>query len=318
MSNTRQRMYLRQFSWGLALILALLSGNRLAYGWNKPTHMAIGAIAYHDLQTASPQTIGRVAALLKQHPYYQRQWVRLMDSLQLPAPQRDEYLFMLAARWPDDIRGRDAYHDRPTWHFINYIYAPKQGVARTDTTLATGETILQAYEQNRQLLTSPAPDSSKAVALCWLFHLAGDVHMPLHTTALIDPQFPQGDKGGNLFRIKVMMSSPTSNLHSFWDGVLLHTDTYASVDSMAVGEQHEFARNQLPQLGNAGITAWSKESFQLAQDNAYRSNTLQPGTSQEGAVLPPDYVATVRPIAQRQVALAGYRLADELVADLGR
>jgi hypothetical protein len=241
-----------------------------------------------------------------------------MDSLQLPAPQRDEYLFMLAARWPDDIRNRDAYHDKPTWHFINYIYAPGQGVARTDTTLATGETILQAYAQNRAILTSPAPDSSKAVALCWLFHLAGDVHMPLHTTALIDPQFPQGDKGGNLFRIKVMMSSPTSNLHSFWDGMLLHTDTYASVDSMAVNEQREFARNQLPQLGNPGVTAWSKESFQLAQDNAYRSNTLQPGTNLEGSLLPADYVATVRPIAQRQVALAGYRLADELIADLGR
>ncbi len=314
---TRQRMFFRQVTGWLCLTLALFSSNPSAYGWNKPTHMAIGAIAYHDLQSASPQTVDRVVTLLHQHPYYQRQWLPLMDSLQLPATQRDEYLFMLAARWPDDIRNRDPYHDKPNWHFINYIYAPKQGMARTDTTLATGETILQAYAQNRQILTSPAPDSAKAVALCWLFHLTGDVHMPLHTTALVDPQFPQGDKGGNLFRIKVMMSSPTSNLHSFWDGMLLHADTYASVDSMAVGEQRDFTRKQLPQLGNPDVTAWSKESFQLAQDNAYRSNTLQPGTAQEGSLLPPDYVATVRPIAQRQVALAGYRLADELVTDLG-
>ncbi len=66
------------------------------------------------------------------------------------------------------------------------------------------------------------------------------------------------------------------------------------------------------------MTAWSKESFILAQDNAYRSNTLVAGTDQEGAVLPTDYVATVKPIAQRQVALAGYRLADELTADVAR
>lgn len=293
----------------------------MALAWNKPTHMAIGAIAYQDLQKTSPKTVNRVVALLKQHPYFQKQWMPKIDSLQLSVDAQQEYLFMLAARWPDDIRNKDAYHDHSSWHYIDYIYAPQQGIVRSDSALPTGETILQAYELNRQILMGSAPDSAKAVALCWLFHLSGDVHMPLHTSALIDPQFPRGDQGGNLFMIKVQMSDPTRNLHAFWDGMLLNTDDYRSVDNLATQLQQTFGRTQLPQLGNASnatISAWSKESFQLAQDNVYRSHTLRSGTREDGALLPTDYVSTVTPIAQRQVILSGYRLADELVHDLSQ
>ena len=253
-------------------------------------------------------------AILRQHPDFAQRWAGNVNDPALSDDDRNQYLFMLAARWPDDVRG--TAYDHPTWHYVNYVYAPEQGIARTDTTLATGENILQVFEQNRQILRSNAPDSAKAIALCWLFHLTGDVHMPLHTTALIDKQFPQGDRGGNLFKIKVLMSSQTINLHAFWDGMLLGAEDYQSASNLAVQIRQAVRRDQLPQLGKSDITGWSKESFQLAQDNAYRSNTLTAGTDQDGAVLPADYVATVKPIAQRQVTLAGYRLADELMADL--
>ena len=296
--------------------MAIISST--AHAWNKATHMVIGAMAYHDLQTKAPQTLAKAVSILKQHPYFQRQWANQIEQLHLIGQDQEEFLFMLAARWPDDIRGIDAYHDHASWHFINYIYAPQLGIARSDSTLPTGETILQAYDLNRQLLLSGAPDSIKAIALCWLFHLAGDVHMPLHTTALVDNQFPQGDRGGNLFKIKLMLNSRTTNLHSFWDGMLLAADDFRSVDSLANREQTVYPRTQLPQLAMNKITIvdWSEESFQLAQDNAYRSNTLQAGKDEEGAVLPVDYVGTVKPIAQRQVALSGYRLTDELITDL--
>ncbi|MEZ0539770.1 S1/P1 nuclease [Fibrella arboris] len=297
-----------------AYLLASVLVSTSAYSWNKATHMVTGAIAYRELLAASPQATARVVAILKQHPYVKQQWASKINEAALTENERNEYLFMLAARWPDDVRG-NAY-DHPTWHYINYVYAPQQGIARTDTTLATGETILQAFEQNRQVLRSNAPDSAKAIALCWLFHLTGDVHQPLHATALIDNQFPNGDRGGNLFKIKVLLSSQTINLHSFWDGMLLGEDDLRSASNFASQVRQAVSRSQLPQLGKNDIDTWSKESFQLAQDNAYRSNTLMPGTDQEGTVLPPDYVATVKPIAQRQVALAGYRLADELLADL--
>ena len=280
--------------------------------------MATGAIAYRELMITAPQTAARVVAILKQHPDYPSRWAAQLSDPTLSDAERNEFLFMLAARWPDDIRGSGSPNDHPTWHFVNFIYAPEQDIARTDSTLSTGETILQGYEKNRQLLRSNAPDSAKAVALCWLFHLTGDVHMPLHTTALVDNHFPQGDRGGNNFKIRVTPGAQTVNLHSFWDGMLLTSEDFTSARNLAVQVRQALPRKELLQLCETGIESWAKASFQLAQDNAYRSHTLQTGTDADGAVLPPDYVATVKPIAQRQVALSGYRLADELMADVGR
>ena len=37
---------------------------------------------------------------------------------------QDRFLFMLAARWPDDIRGDSAF-DHPLWHYIDYPYKPR-------------------------------------------------------------------------------------------------------------------------------------------------------------------------------------------------
>jgi hypothetical protein len=307
----------RPSHWSFPLILILsLCLTAQTYAWNRATHMVTGAIAYRELQQTSPQLANRIVAILRQHPGYQTRWSAKLNDPSLSDDDRNQYLFMLAARWPDDVRGE--VYDHPTWHYVNYIYAPEQGTARTDTVLSTDENILQAYETNRQILRSNAPDSAKAIALCWLFHLTGDVHQPLHASALVDRQFPKGDRGGNLFKIKVMMSSQTINLHSFWDGMLLGSDDFQSARNLAVQIRQAEAREQLPNVNTMNVTDWSKESFQLAQDNAYRNNTLKPGTDEEGTVLPADYVATVKPIAQRQVALAGYRLADELSADLGK
>lgn len=99
--------------------------------------------------------------------------------------------------------------------------------------------------------------------------------------------------------------------------MLLGADGYTSARNLAVQERASFPRKQLPQLCENSITGWAKESFQLAQDVAYRSHTLATGTDTEGAVLPVDYVASIKPVAARQVALAGYRLADALRADVG-
>jgi len=296
--------------------LLLLTVTVSAFGWNKPTHMAIGAIAYRDLQAKSPQTLARVIALLRQHPDVKTYWAPMLRDSTLSEDERNRYLFMMAARWPDDIRGQKNPNDHATWHYINYVYNPTLGIARTDSTLATGEDILQAFELNRNILKSDAPDSSKAIALCWLFHLAGDVHMPLHTAALISPQFPEGDRGGNLFKIKVSMSNPTLNLHSFWDGMLLGKDDFRAADQLAIQLIQGNPNRKTFRRRKPVIKDWSVESFDIARSLAYREGKLVAGTGNEGVVLPADYVATVKPIAERQVAWAGHRLAGELKTDV--
>jgi len=51
----------------------------------------------------------------------------------------------------------------------------------------------------------------------------------------------------------------------------------------------------------------------MAKEQAYRHGQLR-GTrdQQNGEVLPADYIATVKPLAERRIVLSGYRLADVL------
>jgi hypothetical protein len=70
-----------------------------ALAWNIPGHMLSGIIAYQVLQQENPQTNDKVIAVLKKHPWYANQWhARLQD---VPVAERDQVLFMQAARWPD-------------------------------------------------------------------------------------------------------------------------------------------------------------------------------------------------------------------------
>src|SRR6266850_7948741 len=70
--------------------------------WNAPTHMVTGAIAYRILEKESPRTVSVIKTLLEKHPWYADRWRD--DIAKLPESQRGEMLFMLAARWADDIR----------------------------------------------------------------------------------------------------------------------------------------------------------------------------------------------------------------------
>src|SRR5262245_54479824 len=93
-----------------------------AYAWNKAGHMVSAAIAHAVLKQEHPEAIPKIVALLKQHPQYESTWAKRLDDLQVPSEEnREIYLFMLAARWPDDIRDTSEYH-HGDWHFISLPY----------------------------------------------------------------------------------------------------------------------------------------------------------------------------------------------------
>src|SRR5262245_12187719 len=101
-----------------ALILALPPA--FAFAWNIPGHMIICAIAYQTLQGEQPKTATAVTDILEKHPWYADRWQADLDAL--PEPQRTELLFMLAARWADDIRTKDRSQHRGPWHYINWPF----------------------------------------------------------------------------------------------------------------------------------------------------------------------------------------------------
>jgi hypothetical protein len=277
--------------------------------------MVSGAIAYSELQQLDPQALKQVVAILKQHPEFETRWRSQLNQVTIPARQQDLYLLMLAARWSDDIRQNPAF-DHPTWHYINFPYKPANQPDVVQTPSPASENILTALEQNLTILRSTVPDSEKAIALCWVFHLVGDLHQPLHVVSLFSTQYPEGDRGGTRFYIRPAFQSRTISLHEFWDDLILSSVRFQTVRNRAtrlrLNPGHQ--RSELSELLDPNIQNWAEqESYTLAVQQVYRNGTLAGSSDRNhGEVLPDDYATEVQPIAERQIVLAGDRLADLL------
>jgi hypothetical protein len=75
-----------------------------------------------------------------------------------------------------------------------------------------------------------------------------------------------------------------------------------------------YPRSTLPEVqSHRSVKSWSKESRQSAIHDAYLDGTLPPGENATNAtILLVGYTRHAKEIAERRIALAGYRLADEI------
>jgi hypothetical protein len=201
-------------------------------------------------------------------------------------------------------------------HYINYPYKPKDEPDSVKTAPPGEINIVRGYQDKLAVLAGKEKDADRAVALCWIFHLVGDVHQPLHVTALFTAQFPDGDRGATLFYVRAAEKSAPINLHKFWDDLILGSESYQDVRNTAIElrNRKEHAREKLTELAVVDFSQWAaKESLELAKTHVYREGKLQGGTKKNTApALPGDYAKTVQPIAERRAVLAGYRLAAVL------
>jgi hypothetical protein len=297
------------FLTGFCFIVATLT----VQAWNKPTHMAVAAIAYADLNEQNPAVITKVVELLKQHPQFESKWAPKLK--QVSAQDQGLYLFMLAARWSDDVRG-DANYDKPEWHYVDIPYRPGEAGPQNPP----NEGILIALPENRSIANSAdAEVKARAIALCWMLHLMGDVHQPLHSTTLVTKQFPEpeGDRGGTRFCIRVSPGRSTISLHEFWDNLILGSDKFRTVRNAAtlLRNMPDLTRDTFAeQLAVKQFEDWALASYKVAVDKVYLEGKLQGNKDKNnGLVLPADYKGPAKETAKRQIMLAGYRISDAMV-----
>ena len=171
-------------------------------------------------------------------------------------------------------------------------------------------------ECEKTLRDPHAQPEYRAVMLSYLVHLLADLHQPLHCESWFSANYPKGDRGGNDFYVKPDQTG--LGLHGLWDGLLGSTLNPRLHWNTAIEFQSKFTRPALPELAShTKPQAWSLESRQLAIDQGYLRGNLNGGNSRETAhFLPADYLKNAKAVAEKQGALAGYRLADEILANL--
>lgn len=352
---------LRSLVIGLGLVLASSSS---VWAWNDLGHMTVAQIAFRQLSADERQA---VVQILRQHPHIDT-YFKKPEGLDIP---EDEWLFLRAATWCDYVRPPKGFDPdqipmhpiykfhRGTWHYINYPYQAGQTVGAqlpAPLTPSEGEDTDAVRQLNltRDILKGTVTDDpglpagvtaiqNKAVRLCWLFHLVGDLHQPLHATALVNSQlFPgpnHGDAGGNFIVVRTSATSSPVILHSYWDGVLGYASGWRdgdNVQKMTNDVQRcrtlaellthaALAPAMLPELQqHPKVVDWAEESYRQAVAVTYDGGHLQfavkkdvdNGTVPEADVplLPPLLQEKARATANKRVALAGYRLAMQLQA----
>ncbi len=290
-----------------------------ALSWNKAGHMTAAAIVYADLKERNPEALAKVVQLFKRHPHFVAKW---QDKLgQVAHEDRDLYLVMLAATWPDDVRKKYPQYDRPAWHSVKIPYRP----GKEKVKIPDGDSIITAFPKNRSIAKSTTADEkARAVAVCWMFHLIGDVHEPLHTIKLVTKQFPEpkGDRGGSGFYVRVTPSGSTISLHKLWDGLVLGSAKFQEVRNKATSLRNkpQLRRNRFAeQRAVDSFRDWALESYTIAVEQAYRKGTVRGSTAREdGVALPADYLDKAKETGERRIVLSGYRISDEMVALFGR
>jgi hypothetical protein len=204
------------------------------------------------------------------------------------------------ASWPDSLT-----HLRPNtvnWHFVNIPYDAASYDAKRDCKeTPKGDCVINAILRSRAMLADrSAPKQKRAEALKFLVHFVGDIHQPLHAA-------DRNDAGGN--QVAVTFFDRPMSLHAVWDIGIIEKRTYDWGEYVRQLEQSWFPGKDIKALQRGEPAGWAWEAHMAAVDIAY--------------VLPEDltlgdiYYQRSLPIVDRQLALAGIRLARLLNETFG-
>jgi hypothetical protein len=318
-----------------SLVLGLSLQRSPASAWNAAGHELISLVAYGQMEEA---TRAKALDLLRSHPRFAEHFEGLMPRAVASADHSDQdaWRFAYASTWPDLVRDTSgAVHradvdrfNRPWWHFINIpIFLNEEDGQRLGRSLRINlereppaelddpeMNVIQAIKNSSRIVgDANAPKENRAVHLCWLLHLVGDSHQPLHSSALYTVhRFRDGDHGGNYLFIE-----HDWKLHAFWDEQVSTDATFEMlVTSADVLQQNP----ELTAIGREAAASldpgtWIDECHELAKRYVYTPEVLEKVAAREGHShlgpldLPASYKSGAEEIAERRAIEAAYRLA---------
>lgn len=299
-----------------------------AQAWNGLGHRVVAEIAWQQLDGPTRQNI---VDTLKHHPRFAEDFLAKMprDVATADHAKQDRWIFWQAACWPDIARGGP--YDRPAWHYVNVpVYVDKSDRKALADKLPFNQSfnyptggdpadynVVQAIAYCRATIAdkSVGPDA-KALAYCWLFHLVGDLHQPLHSCALVSVnQFPKGDRGGNQIPL-----TRGKNLHSLWDNLLGRSESFNNVRKVAAELSNRDAYGDVwdSAAQETDVRKWLVESHRLAESFTYSPAILEavrstPSGSKMSPVTPTtDYLKEAGHHSRERVVAAGVRLGATL------
>ncbi len=272
----------------IALFLIFVPAPAMA--WGQYGHETVAQIAMSQVR---PVTRARVAALLRHG-----------RDLQVPACRLRTIAD--ASVWPDCIRGlKERFSYTAPWHYQNVdICKPFDLKAPCKD----GNCVSAQIVRNAALLADKAlPPRERVMALAFLIHFVGDLHMPLHAG-------DRSDRGGNDQKGDYGIYAGTRlNIHAMWDGYLAERAI-----STPPGGPRGLIVAARPGMADGSAETWSRESWTIARDFYASVQGGDPcGGKPARAVVDQAAIVRLIPIVRDQVLRGGLRLARLLDEALG-
>jgi S1/P1 Nuclease len=312
--------------WTAALLLTFLLAQP-AWGWDSFGHEVIARIAWEHMTPAARRA---AVALLEQAP--EDSDLRRFRPPPGSHVDADQVFFEAAATWADVVRDtsrirRFEEYSHGSWHYIDHYFrdTPRGPVDLAEPAPGTVNVVGELRRLSTELADRNVAASRRAIDLAWVLHLVGDVHQPLHAASRVTPQLPEGDRGGNLFRL-----DDHHNLHGYWDTAISRQFAAGrergasgalagAADSVALASRRvdgaaqsiirrEPEREYAAKMEPGRFAEWADQSYVIAKTIYDTPPGRRPG---------PAYRHRTFAVADRQVALAGYRLAALLNRVLG-
>lgn len=267
-------LHYRASAAGLLAICLLLLSATSAHAWSRFGHEVAGYLAEHDL---SPPARAAVADLLG-----------------------DESLASVGS-WADEVR-----RDRPATAPMHFMNGPVDVLepSESDFSLPQGNVYSAILGYSQMVVDESLPRIDRVEALKFLVHFVADLHQPLHVGFL-------EDRGAN--DVPVIYRDDVINLHRYWDNEIFDrprkrfdSREYAAV-LLARFSDHErkaWAENSNPR-------DWVIEARRLIFNGLYPRPRSDDRTAEHGLipVIDDSYAEVWLPVAERQIARSGARLA---------
>jgi nuclease S1 len=216
--------------------------------------------------------------------------------------------FIASSTWADEVRPRrpETYN----WHFVNIPYGARMYDGARDCKVSDrGDCVIAELTRAQHAIgNTTLSKDQRTDALKFLIHFVGDLHQPLHA---IDNH----DRGGNDVHVTIA-GRRTTNLHSVWDSVLINSRSRgeAAYANFLIEDVKVHPVPQRP----IDYIAWAQAAHEVAVKDAYSYPGFSPAGPPSGTVpLGESYVTKAQPLVDRELELAGVRLAMILNRVLG-
>ncbi|MDV7145801.1 S1/P1 nuclease [Tropicimonas sp. TH_r6] len=315
-----------------------------AMAWDHPSHMITAAIAFEEIERMRPDLMERIGLMLMRHPDPAPFWVAASGAK--TSKERARRMFIEGARWPDDSKGTN--NDRLSWHSARFPIIADDASQETKDFVASrdGDPVgdaLEVLELQVAVMANPeAGADERSLALSWFLHVLGDIHQPMHVTDYFSAEYPTGNGAGALSYVWDPMQESATTMHILWDSNSLRSTALEDIDRHAADFVEAYPRESFPQLASDGsqpdFRSWALEAHQIAIDFVYGEglefvkdpdsdmdaeklvgkmvNYVLFGISplEEAPEVPAEYWESMQDHAHSQITLAGYRIADVIVA----